>query len=84
MFYINYPPGKFQEDHKLTTRDLFGFSTVKAFDKYEFRSIEWDIDQPNNLNSLIAGTDEEIPDVANIVKEIYGTNGYKYFEVVAN
>lgn len=84
IFYMKYPPDKFQNDHALTYRDEYGFSTVRRFEKYEFKSIDWDYDQPNNPNSLIIGTPEEIPDEANIVKEIYGSNGYKYFKVVAN
>ena len=84
LFYLKYPPEKFQKDHILTERDWFGFSTVRAFDKYEFRSINWDVDKPQNPNSLIIGTNEEVPDEANIIGEIYGTNGYKYFDVVAN
>ena len=81
---LKYSPDKFQNSHELTGRDKFGFSTVREFAKFEFRSIKWDMDQPGNPNSLIIGTNEEIPDEANIVKEIYGSNGYKYFEVVAN
>ena len=84
LFYLKYPPQLFQNEHNLSERDIFGFSTVRSFGKFEFRPINFDIDQPNNPKSLIAGTDEEIPDESNIVKEIYGTNGYKYFEVVAN
>ena len=84
LFYLKYSPEKFQRDHILTPRDKFGFSTVRNFDKYVFKSVEWDVDQPKNPNSLIIGTDEEIPDEANIVKEIYGSNGYKYFQIVAN
>lgn len=79
-----YSPSLFQANHTLSPRDEFGFSTVRAFDKYEFRSINFDEERLNSPNSLIVGTDEEIPDEANIVKEIYGTNGYKYFQVVAN
>ena len=71
-------------DNILSSRDKFGFSTVRNFDKFEFRQIVWDIDQPKNPNSLLIGTDQEVPNEANIIKEIYGTNGYKYFEVVAN
>ncbi len=84
LFYLKYSPVIFQKDHFLSARDSFGFSTVRDFDKFEFRPISWDTDQPNNPNSLIVGTDQNIPDEANIVKEIYGSNGYKYFEVVAN
>jgi 4-amino-4-deoxy-L-arabinose transferase-like glycosyltransferase len=84
LFYMKYPPERFQNDHTLTARDNYGFSTVRSFGKYEFKSIDWDNDQPSNPNSLIIGIPEEISDEANIVKEIYGCNGYKYFEVVAN
>ena len=84
LFYLRYSPEKFQQEHILSSRDKFGFSTVRNFDKFEFRQIVWDIDQPKNPNSLLIGTDQEVPNEANIIKEIYGTNGYKYFEVVAN
>lgn len=84
LFYLKYPPDKFQEEHKLSSRDKFGFSTVREFDKYLFTSIDFQKTKEENPRSLIVGTDEEIPDEANIVKEIYGSNGYKYFQVVAN
>lgn len=84
LFYLKYQPERFQGAHKLTGRDKFGFSTVADFDKYEFRSVNFDTDKPEHPGSLIVGTDQEVPDEANVVKEIYGINGYKYFEVVAN
>ncbi len=84
LFYLQYPPSSFQYSHTLTPRDKFGFSTVRSFDKYEFRPIVWDVDRPGNPNSLLIGTEKEIPKEANIVKEIYGTNDHNYFNVVAN
>ena len=84
LFYLKYPPEKFQTEHELTARDVYGFSTVENFDKYYFQSIIFDEIRPNNPNSLIIGTDEEIPDETNIIKRIYGTNGYLYFEIVGN
>jgi len=84
LFYLKHPPEVFQAEHILTAPDEFGFSTVEQFGKYVFKKIDYDEVKPNNPNSLIAGTDEEIPDAANIVKKIYGSNGHKYFEVVAN
>lgn len=84
LFYLKYPPQKFQDGHVLTERDRFGFSTVRQFDRYVFTSIQpWDKIRDDFRDSLIAGTNEEVP-VANIVKKIYGSNGYLYFEVVAN
>src|SRR5260221_326450 len=84
LFYLKYPPAKFQSEHSLTGKDQFGLSTVSHFDKYYFTSIKFDKVKPENPNSLIIGTDEEIPNEANIVKRIYGTNGFLYFKVVAN
>lgn len=84
LYYLKYPPQKFQGNHNLTARDAFGFSTVNQFDKYYFTTIRYDEARPDNPNSLIVGTPDDIPDEANIVKSIYGSNGYKYFEVVAN
>ena len=84
LFYLNYSPEKFQKEHVLTLKDKFGFSTVRAFDKYTFTPINYDSARPNHPNSLIVGTPEEIPKEANIVKKVYGLNGHLYFEVVAN
>jgi hypothetical protein len=84
LFYMKYPPAKFQIEHVLTPRDNFGFSTVANFDKYYFGPINFSEVQPKNPNSLIVGTDQEITKEANIVKKIYGTNGFLYFEAVAN
>jgi len=94
LFYLRYPPEKFQGGpaspyasqggHSLTLRDQFGFSTVESFDNYQFQKILFDQDKISYPGSLIIGTDEDIPDEANVVKEIYGTNGYKYFVIVGN
>lgn len=84
LFYLEYPPERFQKEHTLTLRDKFGFSTVTDFNKYVFKSINFDKMRPENPNSLIIGSSEEIPDEANIVNKIYGSNGYLYFKIVAN
>jgi len=84
LYYMQFQPQDFQDAHELTPADKFGFSTVEGFDKYEFRSINFDLEQPNSVNSLIIGTDGEIPDEANIVKNIYFPNGEIAFQVVAN
>jgi len=68
----------------LTSKDEFGFSTVADFVKYHFGSIDFSSMQSNYPNSLIIGTPGEIPQSANIVKRIYGTNGFEYFDVVSN
>jgi 4-amino-4-deoxy-L-arabinose transferase-like glycosyltransferase len=85
LFYLKYPPEKFQNHHYLTSPDQYGFSTVRDFDKYTFVAInDWDAQRQMYPNSLIIGTDEEIYQGTNIIKKIYGTNGHLYFEVVKN
>ncbi len=84
LFYMKYLPAKFQEEHVLTPRDQFGFSTVRNFHKYEFRSINFDKDRPTYPDSLIIGTDEEIPKAANVIKTINFPNGSPAFKIVAN
>jgi hypothetical protein len=84
LFYLKYPPQKFQGNHELTARDKYGFSTVADFDKFHFEAVNFDKIRPENPNTLIVGTDEEIPKEANVIKKIYGDNDYLYFEVVAN
>lgn len=84
LFYLQYPPEKFQTDHELTAPDGYGFSTVRSFDKYRFHSVEWPATPDQYDNSLIAGTDEEIPAATNIVKTIEFPSGETAFEIVAN
>lgn len=84
LFYMKYPPEVFQKDHELTPRDKFGFSTVFNFDKYYFQNIDLLILLGEDESVLIAGTDEEVPESEDIIKDIYGTNGYRYFQVVEN
>lgn len=84
LFYMKYSPKKFQSEHNLTLKDQFGLSTVNHFDKYYFASIKFDEAKTENPNTLIAGTSSEIPKEANVIKDIYGSNGFLYFRVVAN
>ncbi len=84
LFYTKYDPIKFQNDHELTGKDQFGFSTVNHFDKYYFSTIKFQEAKTDNPNSLIVGTSDDIPKEANIVKDIYGSNGFLYFRIVAN
>ncbi len=85
LFYLKYPPQRFQSEHDLTNRDGYGFSTVNHFGKYYFSSIKFDQAKPENPNTMIIGTNEEIPREANIVKNIYGENNdFLYFKIVAN
>ncbi|HUW22048.1 MAG TPA: glycosyltransferase family 39 protein [Candidatus Bathyarchaeia archaeon] len=80
LFYLKYPPAVFQKEAVLTPRDKFGFSTVRDFDNFHFEEIDWE-KLKDQENVLIVGTDEEIPDSANIVKRIYFRNNRPAFEI---
>ena len=84
LFYLKYPPAKFQSDHSLTERDVFHFSTVDHFDKYYFIDVDYNELIANNPNSLIIGAKEEVSEDIEGVDEIYGSNGYLYFRAIKN
>lgn len=84
LYYLKYDPKKFQNDHKLTGKDKYGFSTVRDFDKYHFEAIDFDYLRPSVTNSIIVGIDEEIPPGANVIKKIFFPNGDVAFEIVDN
>ncbi len=84
LFYSKFDPEKFQQKHVLSGRDKYGFSTVPEFDKYIFKSVDFETDKLVYPGALIVGTDEDIPNEANIIKNVYGSNGFLYFQAVAN
>ena len=81
LFYLKYPPEKFQKEVKLTPRDKFGFSTVRNFDKFHFEAVNGD-ELKTKSNILVVGTTEEINTSATILKRIYFKNGQTAFLVV--
>lgn len=82
LFYLKYPPDRFQKEHTLTPRDKFGFSTVRVFDKYSFVSVNWN-EMRDLRSTLLVGAPEEINDVdANIIRRIYFPGGQTAFEIV--
>ncbi len=60
-FYLQIPPEKMQKEIVMTPRDKFGFSTVRKFDKFEFKAVNWDEDKKNQ-NTLIISADESVDD----------------------
>jgi len=85
LFHLKYPPSKFQNEHQLTPRDTFGFSTVRTYNMYNFVSIRsWDQVRTEYPRSLIIGTNKEIPREANVIKIIYFPNGEIAYKIAAN
>ncbi len=85
LFYTKYDPAVFQKEQALTVKDQYGFSTVREFGKYRFITFgKWEEVRGSYPNSLIIGTPTQIPKEANIIKRIYGSNDFEYFDIVAN
>lgn len=85
LFYLSYPPQKFQNEHLVSPRDEFGFSTVREFDKFVFTSLkDLEMIKNNFKNVLIVGTPSEIVNDEGLLKRIYGSNGYEYFRVIVD
>lgn len=83
LFYLQYPPEKFQREGELTSRDEFGFSTVRNFGKFHFGEIKWD-QLRDKREALLIGTGQEIPErEANVVKTVYFKNDQPAFEIVS-
>ncbi len=74
LFYKKYNPEKYQPQAILSPRDKFNFGTVRNFDKYEFRSI-LPMEIGKSENTLFVGTDQEIPESANIIDKVMYPNG---------
>ena len=84
LFYSQYDPRKFQDNHTLTFRDKFNFSTVRDYDKYHFESAPWDKVR-NQHSALIVAAPEDIPDRGvDVIKTINFPNGLPAFKIVSN
>lgn len=84
LFYFKYDPRKFQENHTLSFRDKFNFSTVRDFDKYHFESAPWDKVR-NQHSALIIAAPEDIPDRGvDVIKTINFPNGLPAFKIISN
>jgi len=59
LFYLNYPPEKYQKESSLSSADQYGFGQVEKFDKFIF-----DLPKTNNLkNSVVIGFPDDFPDI---------------------
>lgn len=84
-FYLEYSPSVFQKEAILSSRDQYGFSTVKNFSKFYFDAIDWNNEKFRSGRTMVIGTSEEIPDSATIVKRIYFKDGKtEAFRIVEN
>ena len=75
LFYLKYPPRKYQEE---TAAVLEPDRYHREFDKFVFVPIKWEKIPPG---SLVVGAPDEIPDFANIQKKIYFLDGKEAFRI---
>jgi hypothetical protein len=68
LYFLNYPPEKFQPQAKLGKVDIYGFQQVEAFDKFVF-SLDYPKDKKN---IIIIGRPWEIEETEN--KIYFGNN----------
>ncbi len=78
-FFLKYDPRVLQSELVMTPRDKFGFSTVRSFGKFEFRSINYGEDK-KLPNTLIISADESVDDKAVIytINDPAGHPMYKF------
>lgn len=69
LFYLSYPPEKFQKTVVRSKDDSEDFSNVISFGKYEFRQINWEKDK-NLPNTLIISRPDKIPGNVPIIHKI--------------
>jgi 4-amino-4-deoxy-L-arabinose transferase-like glycosyltransferase len=80
-FFLQYPPGKFQNEIELVPRDKFGFSTVNAFGNLKFKEINWSQDSQEK-NTLIVTTEEGAGDQEPIYQVLFPNQkpAFKFYE----
>jgi 4-amino-4-deoxy-L-arabinose transferase-like glycosyltransferase len=82
LFYSRYSPQKFQQEHVLTPRDQFGFSTVTSYGRYTFAPIDYYSMKKDHKGDLLVGIPSDFPDGTYSEKDIVGQGGFKYFRIV--
>ncbi|MDO9028196.1 MAG: hypothetical protein Q7U68_04975, partial [Candidatus Roizmanbacteria bacterium] len=57
LFYLQYPPEKYQKESSLSSADQYGFGQVEQFDKFIF-----DLPKEEVSNSVVIGFPDDFPD----------------------
>lgn len=71
LFYSQYDPALFQKNVVRHPDDSEGFSVVKSFGKYEFRSIDWIKDLNTEIKTLLITSEKNKPTDSGILKTFY-------------
>lgn len=63
LFYLNYPPGKYQKEASLTAPDEYGFGQVEKFNKFDFSFPQ---DAVKRKNVVLVGYPDDFPQLGKI------------------
>ncbi|MDD2822957.1 MAG: glycosyltransferase family 39 protein [Candidatus Daviesbacteria bacterium] len=80
LFYSKYDPAKYQQTEKTVGDNKFGFSTISAFDKYEFRPIAKE-EIATNKDTLFIASKDEVNEDASQLKVINFPNVTPVFRI---
>ena len=84
LFYLQYPPGKYQQQASLTKADEYGFGQVEQFDKFifSFKSPEL-----SEKNSVVIGSVDDFKGLKNVdisKLQTVTVNGEPMFQISGN
>lgn len=77
LFYLKFPPKEYQHAGNLTA----GFREHHMFGKYEFRPIDWNIEEKNK-DILYIGRPQDFPDGTNVLEKVNYLNGEPAIKIV--
>lgn len=73
LFYLQYPPEKFQLKAKLSAPDEYGFGWIEGFDKYVFDYFPDQFEEMDNI--MWVGTPHEFQKIVSPLAQIYYPDG---------
>ena len=79
LFYLKYSPSLYQEETKNSSG---GFRENHKFGKYEFRPIEWEIEEKSS--NLFIGRPADFAPNARFIKKVHYLDGRETIKIVGN
>ncbi len=77
LFYLKYPPDKYQTQARLTGLNQFGFGWVNAFDKYIFADVGYISQIYPNI--LYVGTPDDFAKIKKPIHTVFYPDGKTAF-----
>lgn len=80
LFFLAYPPERYQPQAKLSSLNEYGFGWIEGFDKYVFADIPGKLKREPDV--LYVGNSEDFPDIIKPLNTIYYPDGLVAFYFV--